>query len=99
MERRCDMTTLSHEPSDVAQEPSGWSARLLVREMWASVAITAMWISVAVSAAWGGDMITFSSGGSDQATIPSGIVVALFATIGTWAVAKYGLGSRRTDRA
>ena len=66
------MTTLSHEPSGVVQEPRGWSARLFVKEMWASIAIVAMWIAVAASAAWGGDLVTFSSGGSDQATIPSG---------------------------
>jgi hypothetical protein len=92
------MTTLSHEPSGVVQEPQGWSARLLVKEMWASIAIVAMWIAVAVSAAWGADFVASSSGGSDRTTIPVGIAVALFASIGTWAVAKYGFGDRRNDR-
>ena len=41
---------------------------------------------------WGPDLITYSSGGSDRSIIPSGIIVALFASLGTWAVAKYGFG-------
>ena len=92
------MTTLSHEPAEVVQTPRGWSARLLVREMWASVAIVAMWIAVVATAAWGGDFVAYSSGGSDQATIPSVIAVALFASLATWAAAKYGFGNRRDDR-
>jgi hypothetical protein len=90
------MTSLSHPPAGAVPE-RGWTS-LLVRELWASLAITAMWIAVSVSAVWGPDLVTSSSGGSDSATIPSGIVVALFATIGTWAVAKYGFGNRRSDR-
>jgi hypothetical protein len=88
------MSTLSHPPTGSAVR-SGWTA-LLVRELWASVAITVMWIAVAVTAVWGTDLMAFSSGGSDRASIPSGIVVALFASLGTWAVAKYGFG-RPTD--
>jgi hypothetical protein len=57
-----------------------------------------MWIAVSVTAVWGPDLITYSSGGSDRAIIPSGIIVALFASLGTWAVAKYGLGDRSNDR-
>jgi multisubunit Na+/H+ antiporter MnhF subunit len=89
------MTTIPNEPSEVAQTPRDWSARLLVKEMWASITIVAMWIAVAASAAWGGDLVTYSSGGSDQATIPAVIVVALLASLGTWPVAKYGFGDRR----
>ena len=92
------MSTVSHEPSGVAHEPRNWSAQLFVKEMWATIAIVAMWLAVAASTAWGGDLVTYSSGGSDRATVPSGIVVALFASIGTWAVARYGFGNRRNDR-
>ncbi len=92
------MTTLSHEPSEVVQTQRAWSERLLVKEMWASVAIVAMWIAVAATAAWGGDFVSSSSGGSDHATIPSVIVVALFAFLGTWPVAKFGFGARHGDR-
>jgi hypothetical protein len=70
---------------------------LVVREVWASLAITAMWVAVAVTAVWGPDLVTTSSGGSDRATIPSGVIVAFFAAIGSWAVARYGF-RRGTDQ-
>ena len=90
------MSSLSHPPAeDVSAR--GWTS-LLVREVWAALSITAMWIAVSVTAVWGPDLITYSSGGSDRAITPSGIIVALFASLGTWAVAKYGFGDRRNDR-
>jgi hypothetical protein len=55
-----------------------------------------MWIAVAVSAVWGPDFVGSSNDGS-HTTIPSGIFVALFASIGTWAVAKYALGRGREE--
>jgi hypothetical protein len=65
--------------------------------MWASLAITAMWIAVACTAAWGPDFVTTAGSGTNTTTIPSGIAVALLATFGTWAVAKYGLSDRNKD--
>lgn len=91
------MTTVPHEPSRVVHEPEGWSARIFVREMWASIAIVAMWVAVAASAAWGADFVSISGSGSSSTTISSAIAVALFASIGTWAVAKHGFGDRRDD--
>ena len=88
------MSTLSHPPAQSTSEHS-WFELLHVREMWASLAIAAMWIAVACSAAWGPDFVSTSHGGTNSTTIPSGIAVALFASIGTWAVAKYGLGHQR----
>jgi hypothetical protein len=85
------MSTISHERS---HEPL-WTT-LLVREMWASLAITAMWIAVIVSAIWGPNIVGNDAGGSST-TIPSGVAVALFASLGTWAVAKYGFRSRPKD--
>ena len=86
------MSTVSHPPADLAPEKGKWSAQLLVAEMWASLAITAMWVVVAISAVWGPDFVSVSGSGTNSTTIPSGIAVAVFATIGTWAVAKHGFG-------
>jgi hypothetical protein len=94
--RRCEMSALSHGPVGAGAERGDLSARLLVTEMWASVAIIAMWVVVAVSAVWGPDFVSTSSGGNST-TIPSGIAVAVFASIGTWAVAKHGFGRNRTQ--
>jgi hypothetical protein len=87
------MSTISHPPARAAQEP-GWASLLRVKEVWASLAITAMWIAVAVTAVWGPDFVGTSNDGNSS-TIPSGIFVALFASVGTWAVARYGFGRPR----
>ena len=91
------MSTLSHPPVRSVEE-RGWSALFLVAEMWASLAIAMMWIAVAVAAVWAPDFVASDGGGTNSTTVPSGIAVALFASIGTWAVAKYGFGHRRNDK-
>ena len=88
------MSTISHPPTEVVPESRHWSA-FVVTEMWASLAIFAMWIAVAVSAVWGPDFVSTNGSGTQTTTIPSAIAVALFAFIGTWAVAKYGFGHKR----
>ena len=90
------MSTISHPPAGATSEP-GWFTLLRVKEVWASLAITVMWIAVAVSAVWGPDFVGSSNDGN-HTTIPSGIFVALFASIGTWAVAKYALGRGREEQ-
>lgn len=82
------MSTISHPPTR-ADRDRGWSALFLIREVWASLAISAMWIAVAVSAVWAPDFVSSSGSGANSTIIPSGIAVAMFASIGTWAVAKY----------
>ena len=86
------MTTISQE----APVGRRRHAELWVREMWASVAITAMWVAVAFSAIFGPDFVSTSADGNST-TIPSGIGVAMFASIGTWFVAKYGFRRRPGD--
>ena len=88
------MSSISHPPTGTVHEHS-WSSLLLATEMWASLAIGLMWVAVAVSAVWGPDFVSTNGDGPYTTTIPSGIAVALFASIGTWAMAKYALGSRK----
>lgn len=89
------MTISSHEPHVVAREPT-WS-KLLVPEMWASLAIAVIWLAVLLDALFGPDIVTSSAGGSDRAVIPSAVVLAFFAFFATWVVARHGLRSDRKD--
>jgi hypothetical protein len=82
------MTTLSPEAPATAPERSRWYSRIVVREMWASLAISVMWLAVLFDALFGPDFV--SSNGSSSTTIPSAIAVALFAYLGTRVVARYG---------
>jgi hypothetical protein len=82
------MTSMSH---DAPRR----SVRLLVPEMWPSLTIIAMWLSVLACALWGPDIVIHDVSGSN-ATIPSAVVLALFAFFGTWVVARSGF-RRATD--
>ena len=90
------MSTISHPPAGAVQE-RGWPSLFVVKEMWASLAVTAMWIAVAVSAVWGPDFVSSNGSGTNSTTIPSAIAVAMFAAIGTWAFAKYAFGRAREE--
>src|SRR5947208_2079147 len=84
------MTSVPHEP--VSHERRSYEqgrrqlASIVVTETWASLAIGAMWLAVALTAVFGPSIVTSSSDGS-ATRIPSGIVVALFALLGTVSVA------------
>lgn len=91
------MSTISHPPTGLTSESSHWTARVLVTEMWASLAIVAMWSVVAVAAVWGPDFVSSNGSGTNSTTIPSGMAVAMFAAIGTWFVAKYGFARRTSE--
>jgi hypothetical protein len=54
-----------------------------------------MWLAVLFAAMFAPDIVSSSNDGNST-TIPSGVVVALFAVIGTRVVAKYGLGRGTT---
>ena len=90
------MSTMSHEPSRVAHEPSQWPSLLRIPEMWASLAITAMWIAVFVTAIWGPDA-SFTSNDGSSSTIPTAVFVTVFAFLGTWIVARYGFRQQKKD--
>ena len=90
------MDTVSHERTGVAQEGRHWSAQILVPEMWASLAISVMWLAVLFDAIFGPDIVT-TGGAGDRSSVPSAVPVALFAFLGTWAVARYGFRHERTS--
>jgi hypothetical protein len=85
------MTVMQHERS--VDSRFAW---LRIPEMWASLAISVMWLAVLFDALFGPN-ITSSTPGGTSSSVPSAVAVALFATIGTWAVAKYGLRQREHD--
>jgi hypothetical protein len=64
-------------------------ADLFLRNMWAGLAIVVMWLAVLFDALFGPDVVTTNSTGTST-TIPSAVVVALFAWLATKAVAKHG---------
>jgi len=89
------MSTITQKPARSAPERRRWVAQVLVREMWASFAICVMWLAVLFAGVFAPDIVSTSSGGNST-TIPSGVAVALFASIGTRVVAKYSF-ARRDD--
>ena len=83
------MTTVPHESSRAVPETPRLSRLLLVPEMWASLTIIVMWLAVLFDAIYGPDIVSNGVAG-DHTTVPSAVVVALFAFLGTWVVARYG---------
>lgn len=87
------MTTISHEPSRIERRRL---SDYLFSEMWASIAISVMWLAVLFDALFGPAIVTSTAGG-DHTSVPSAVVVALFAFLGSWVVAKYGFRRDRED--
>ena len=87
------MSVMTHEPSTDEPVRQGIAARLLVPGFWATVSIVAMWLAVLFDGIFGGDM-TFANTSANVTVIPSAVAVALFAVIGTSAVAKRAFGHR-----
>ena len=81
------MTTIAH--SSPGAEGRRWFSRVLVPEMWASLAIAVMWLAVLFDALFGPDIVINNASG--MTSVPSSIVVAFFAYLGTRIVARYGL--------
>ena len=88
------MTTMMHEPSTDKPVRQGIAARLLVPGFWGALSIVTMWLAVLFDGIFGGDM-TFNSP-PDVTTMPSAVAVALFAVLGTSAVAKRAFSRRDT---
>jgi len=89
------MTVVSHEPSRLEQGRGFPWSQFLVRELWASLAISIIWLAVLFDALFGPNIVTTSAGGG-MSSVPSAVVVALFAFLATWPVARYGLRQRQS---
>ena len=91
------MTAIPHEPSTrVLERPHWWTALFDSTQLWASIAIVAMWLAVLFVGVYGADITANGGGATGGGTsVPSVIVVALFAFLGTGAVAKYGYRNQK----
>lgn len=90
------MSTISHDPSGVEPRKRQWSMNPVVSEMWASLAIAVMWLAVLFTSIYGSNIVSVSAGGSSS-NVPSGVVVAFFAFLGTWVVARHGFRHESED--
>ena len=90
------MTTTMYEPATAGPAREGIAARLLVPAFWGALSITVMWLAVLFDGIYGSNM-TFSSAANGTTIIPSAVAVALFAMIGTIAVARRVFGRRDGD--
>ena len=86
--KEVDLMTVSHETPGVRAEPPRLLARVLADEMWASLAIAVMWLAVLFDALFGPNLVVINASGTT--TVPSAIIVAFFAYLGTRVVARYG---------
>ena len=81
--------TVSQASSGPVPEQRRSLSRVFADEMWASVAIAVMWLVVLFDALFGPDLVVINASGTT--TVPSAIIVAFFAYLGTRVVARYGL--------
>ena len=85
--------TVSQASTSAAPERRRLLPRVLADEMWASLAISVMWLAVLFDALFGPDLVVINTGGTT--TVPSAIIVAFFAYLGTRVVARYGFHRAR----
>jgi len=86
-----------HEPAIAGQARESIAARLLVPAFWGAVSIIAMWLAVLFDGIYGSDMVFNGNAGAGPTIIPSAVAVALFAFIGTVAVAKRAFARQGPD--
>lgn len=86
------MSSISHEPIHTRRKK--WSDELRVREAWASLAISVIWIAVLFDAIFGPNIVSTTPGGTSS-SVPSSVVVGLFAFLATWVVARYAFREKQ----
>lgn len=82
------MTSVPHDSSGARRERRPSLSQVVVREMWASLAISVMWLAVLLDAIFGPDLVVNSASG--MTTIPSAVILMVFAYLATRVVARYG---------
>jgi hypothetical protein len=87
------MTIMANKPLGLPPASKRWFDRLLVPEMWGTLAISVMWLAVLFDGIYGGDILSASNDGNSL-RLPSAVVVAFFAFLGTAAVAKRAFGTK-----
>jgi hypothetical protein len=70
---------------------------LRLPEVWPSLAIGVIWLTVLLDALFGPDILTSNGSGTNTSSVPSAVVVPLFAFLSTWVVARYGFRRRNED--
>jgi hypothetical protein len=58
--------------------------------VWPSLAIGVVWLAVLFDALFGPDIVTSNGAGTNTSSTPSAVVVAFFAFLTSWVVARYG---------
>jgi hypothetical protein len=74
--------------SSVAR-PSSSERRTLDPRVWPSAAIAVIWLVVGADALFGPDIVTSNGAGTNTSSTPSAVVLALFAFLTSWVVARY----------
>jgi|SRR6187551_2203894 hypothetical protein len=95
-ERRCVMTSVTHEPTREAPAKKHFS-EFLASQMWASLAISVIWLSVLFEAIYAPAIETRSAGG-DYSSVPTAIIGTIFAFLATWVLARHAFRRDTADR-
>ena len=82
------MTTASEHGPIATPETRGGRLRLFAADAWPSLAIAVIWLVLLFDALFGPDIVVSNPSGFTR--LPSAVVVAFFAYLGTRVVARYG---------
>jgi hypothetical protein len=88
---------LTEHPPEIgtpAPEQASRASKILVPEMWGTVAIATMWLAVLFVGVFGSNIVVNDSSGSSSSW-PVVVVVAFFALLGTVPVARRAFRQRR----
>jgi hypothetical protein len=83
------MTSAAHEPARPLTTPTSSGRRALDAGVWPSLAIGMIWLVVGLDALFGPDIVTSNGAGTNTSSTPSAVVLALFAFLTSWVVARY----------